>query len=201
MDAHAEKQLEAIRQQLAHRERELEAARRISEVLFQHLTLDNVIDQALRTAVDVVNAETGSVILVDGESRQLIFRYTLGAKPAPFGTAVPLEKSIAGAVFNSGEPLVIADVKQDARHYPRIDEMTGYCTRDLIALPLKRWEGRTIGVMELLNKREGRLNQDDLAILMIISAFTAIAIEQSWLFQEAKLAEVVRRLGDISHDV
>ncbi|MES4785693.1 MAG: hypothetical protein C4294_07605, partial [Nitrospiraceae bacterium] len=68
-------------------------------------------------------------------------------------------------------------------------------------LPLKRWEGRTIGVMELLNKREGRLNQDDLAILMIISAFTAIAIEQSWLFQEAKLAEVVRRLGDISHDV
>ncbi|HBP87660.1 MAG TPA: hypothetical protein DD706_08190 [Nitrospiraceae bacterium] len=36
---------------------------------------------------------------------------------------------------------------------------------------------------------------------MIIGAFTALAIEQARLFQEAKLAEVARILGDIGHDV
>jgi len=52
-----------------------------------------------------------------------------------------------------------------------------------------------------MNKREGQLDQDDVAILSIIAAFTAIAIEQARLFQEAKLAEVARILGDIGHDV
>jgi len=53
----------------------------------------------------------------------------------------------------------------------------------------------------VLNKREGRLDQDDVAILTIISALSAETIEQARLFEEAKLAEVVRLLGDIGHDV
>ena len=201
MEANREGNADATTTQLAQRERELLAARRISEALFQHLTLDDLVDRALRTAVDVVNAETGSVILADPDSHELVFRYTLGAMPAPCGTTIPSDSSLAGAVFTSGEPLVVTDVKRDARHYPGVDDITGYRTRDLIALPLKRWEGKPIGVMELLNKREGRLNHEDLSILTIISGFTAIAIEQSRLFEEAKLAEVVRRLGDVSHDV
>jgi signal transduction histidine kinase len=201
MEPNRERQSDVITKQLVQREREQLAARRISEALFQHLTLDDLVDRALRTAVDVVNAETGSVILADPDSHELVFRYTLGAMPAPCGTIIPSDSSLAGAVFTSGEPLVVTDVKQDARHYPGVDDITGYHTRDLIALPLKRWEGKPIGVMELLNKREGRLDQEDLSILAIISAFTAIAIEQSRLFEEAKLAEVVRRLGDVSHDV
>ncbi|WP_447985262.1 GAF domain-containing sensor histidine kinase [Nitrospira sp. Nam74] len=200
METNREENSDAITKHLVQRERELLAARRISEALFQHLTLDDLVDRALRTAVDVVNAETGSVILADQDSHELVFRYTLGAMPAPCGTTIP-DNSLAGAVFTSGEPLVVTDVKRDARHYPGVDDITGYRTRDLIALPLKRWEGKPIGVMELLNKREGRLDHEDLSILTIISGFTAIAIEQSRLFEEAKLAEVVRRLGDVSHDV
>jgi signal transduction histidine kinase len=201
MGTNREGNSDAIKKHLVQRERELLAARRISEALFQHLTLDDLVDRALRTAVDVVNAETGSVILADKDSHELVFRYTLGAMPAPCGTTIPADSSLAGAVFTSGEPLVVTDVKRDARHYPGVDDITGYRTRDLIALPLKRWEGKPIGVMELLNKREGRLDHEDLSILTIISGFTAIAIEQSRLFEEAKLAEVVRRLGDVSHDV
>lgn len=201
METNRDGNSDLITKQLVQRERELLAARRISEALFQHLTLDDLVDRALRTAVDVVNAETGSVILADPDSHELVFRYTLGAMPAPCGITIPSDSSLAGAVFTSGEPLVVTDVKLDARHYPGVDDITGYRTRDLIALPLKRWEGKPIGVMELLNKREGRLDQEDLSILTIISGFTAIAIEQSRLFEEAKLAEVVRRLGDVSHDV
>jgi signal transduction histidine kinase len=52
-----------------------------------------------------------------------------------------------------------------------------------------------------MNKRQGRLDQDDIGILSIISAFTAISIEEARLFEEAKLAEVVRVLGDMGHDV
>jgi signal transduction histidine kinase len=71
----------------------------------------------------------------------------------------------------------------------------------MIAIALKRWEGEPIGVLEVLNKRGGLLDDDDVAILSIVSAITASSIEQARLYHEAKLAEVVRLLGDISHDI
>ena len=71
----------------------------------------------------------------------------------------------------------------------------------MIVFPLKRWEGKPIGVLEVLNKRDGQLQVDAFSILTIISAFTASAIEQARLFQEAKMAEVVGLMGDVCHDV
>ncbi len=91
---------------------------------------------------------------------------------------------------------MIKDAKKDQRHLGEIDQITGFHTQDMIAIPLKRWEGDPIGVLEVMNKRKDRLNQDDVGILTIIGAFTALSIEQARLFQEAKLAEVARILGE-----
>jgi signal transduction histidine kinase len=183
------------------KDRELEAARLISEALFEHLTPDELVAKALRTALDVVQAESGSILLADPVSQQLIFRHSIGESIVKAGTAIPWDKGIAGSVFQSGTPLVVRDVKQDPRHSSVIDELTKHTTHDMIAIPLKRWEGEPIGVLEVLNKRGGLLDDDDVAILSIVSAITASSIEQARLYQDAKLAEVVRLLGDISHDI
>jgi len=183
------------------KDRELEAARRISEALFEHLTPDELVAKALHTALDVVQAESGSILLADPVSQQLIFRHSIGESPVKAGTAISWDRGIAGAVFQSGAPLVVRDVKEDPRHSSAIDELTAHTTHDMIAIPLKRWEGEPIGVLEVLNKRGGLLDDDDVAILSIVSAITASSIEQARLYQEAKLAEVVRLLGDISHDI
>lgn len=180
---------------------QLEAARRISEVLFQHQKIEDIVEQSLQTALDIVNAQAGSVLLANPETEELVFYHSLGQNPVKPGTTIPWTLGIAGSVFHSGEPLVSADVKKDVRHFPGIDEATGTRTQALIALPLKRWEGDPIGVLEVLNKRDGRFDDQDVAILSIISAFTALSIEQARLFQEAKIAEVVRVLGDVGHDI
>ena len=65
-----------------------------------------------------------------------------------------------------GQPIIASDVKQDQRHFPVIDKTTGLSTHDMIALPLKSWEGDPIGVLEVINKKDGTLNQDDLDILI-----------------------------------
>jgi signal transduction histidine kinase len=165
------------------------------------LTPDELVARALRTALDVVQAESGSILLADPVSQQLIFRHSIGESPVTAGTAIPWDQGIAGSVFQSGTPLVVRDVKHDPRHSSTIDELTQHTTHDMIAIPLKRWEGEPIGVLEVLNKRGGLLDDDDVAILSIVSAITASSIEQARLYQDAKLAEVVRLLGDISHDI
>lgn len=187
---------------LLQRERELEAARRICQALFENISVDKLVEGVIHTALQVIGADAGSVLLADREAKQLVFRYVIGpGSDTLIGSALPWDKGIAGAVFHSGKAAVIGDVSQDTRHFPDVDARTGYKTRDMIVLPLKRWEGEPIGVLSILNKREGRLDQDDVAILTIISALSAQAIEQARLFEEAKLAEVVRLLGDIGHDV
>ncbi|TAL09586.1 MAG: hypothetical protein EPO02_09740, partial [Nitrospirae bacterium] len=111
---------------LLQRERELEAARRICQALFQHINVDELVERALRTALDVVGAEAGSVLLADLESKQLVFRYVIGGKADLLhGTAIPWDKGIAGAVFQSGEAAVIGDVSRDDRHFSDMDAHTG----------------------------------------------------------------------------
>ena len=198
--------------------RELEAARRLSQAFFQCRSLEDLIENVLQTALEVVGAEAGSVLLADYETKRLVFRYVIGEK-AEFlhGMSFPWNEGIAGVVFKSGEPAVITDVKKDPRHFTGVDLMTGYRTRDMIALPLKQmtdyrtrdmialplkqWEGDPVGVVSVLNKREGVLNEDDLALLTIIATFAAMAIQQARLFEEAKLAEVARLVADIGHDL
>lgn len=187
---------------LLQRERELNAARRVSQALFLRKGVDELAETVLQTSLDVIGAEAGSILLADPEAKTLVFRYVLGPRAAVLhGTHMPWDKGISGAVFQSGEPAVISDAGQDDRHYSAIDDITGMTTRDMIVLPLKRWGDEPIGVMIVLNKREGQLDQDDVAILTIVSALSAQAIEEARLFEEAKLAEVAGLLGDIGHDV
>ncbi len=183
------------------RQRELEAARRISEALFQHLSVEELVEQGLKIALEVVNGQAGCVLLAKPETKELVFYHAIGDKAPAAGTAFPWTRGIAGNVFAKGQPMVIQNVQDDQRHFEQIDQNTGFTTQDMIALPLKRWEGHPIGVLEVMNKADGELDQDDVAILTIIASFTALSIEQARLFQEAKLAEVARILGDIGHDV
>ncbi|TKB60016.1 MAG: GAF domain-containing protein [Nitrospira sp.] len=82
----------------------------------------------------------------------------------PPGTAVPWYEGIAGTVYRTGLPEIVPDAQTDARHFKKVDEATGAVTHDMITIPLKRWEGDPVGVIQVMNKRgEGVLGPDDLA--------------------------------------
>ena len=193
---------EALAQLLARRELELAAALQMSEVFSQKIKLQDLLEQGLRIALDVVNAENGSVLLADTDKRTLVFYHSIGEKPVPPGTAVPWDEGIAGTVYRTGRPEIVPDAQADHRHFKKIDEATGTITHDMITMPLKRWEGDPIGVIQVMNKRGGEcLDLDDLAILTIISDLAAVAIEHTSLVEAAKLAEVAKMMGDITHDI
>ena len=159
---------DALTQLLARKELELAAARRMSEVFSQHITLQDLLEQGLHIALDVVNAENGSVLLADPDTRTLVFYHSIGQKPVPPGTAVPWHEGIAGTVFKTGVPEIVPNAQVDERHFKKVDETTGAITHDMITLPLTRWEGDPIGVIQVMNKRGGKfLDRDDMAILTL----------------------------------
>ena len=172
------------------RDRELFAAQLISQALFQEINADRLIERALRTALEAVNAEAGSILLSDPEAEQLLFRYVVGEKAELLrGMSFPWDKGLAGSVFMSGNVEIVHDVQSDTRHHADFDAFTGFRTKDMIVLPLRIWGKPPIGVLEVINRRSPYVDEEDVAMLTIISALATAAIERVRLFDE----ELIRR--------
>jgi signal transduction histidine kinase len=195
-----EAEVSRLQARLLRRERELEAAFRVSEALKQHASLEDIVRAAVTVAMEVIGGRAASVLLADRERKELVFLISVGENPVPVGTSMPWGQGVAGQVFHTAEPMVVRQIDKST-HYDRIDTITGFRTENMFALPLKPGRGAPIGVMEVLNKSEDPPNEEDLAVLNIIATMTALTIEQARLFEESKLSEVVHRLSDVGHDI
>jgi len=111
------------------------------------------------------------------------------------------DQGIAGAVFQSGQTRVSEDMSQEKEHLRAVGDRISYQTRNMVTVPLKSYQGKCIGVMQVLNKSDGHFDDHDVATLETLGAQVAAGIEAARLQEEARLAQVVKFIGDISHDV
>ena len=194
--------IEGLLQANAQLTRQLEAARAIAAGLSSVTAVDDLVRQALEISLDVVNAGAGSIIMHDAENDRLVFRYVVGEKADELiGFELNCDQGVCGAVFQSGETHVSEDMKAEERHVREVGDRVQYQTLNMVTVPLKNVEGIPIGVMQVLNKVDGCFTAGDVAILDILAAQSAAAIASARLHEEARLAEVVKFIGDISHDV
>ena len=70
-------------------------------------------------------------------------------------------QGIAGWVALHGEPAIVNDAYEDRRFSTKVDRDTGYLTNSVLCVPLKS-EQRVIGVMEAINKANGRFRRERL---------------------------------------
>jgi signal transduction histidine kinase len=136
----------------------------------------------------LLNVEAGSLLLTDTETGNLVFQIALGDTAdeiKPF--QVPKGEGIAGEVAQSGKPLMVADTTQDQRHFKKFDQTTDFQTRNILCVPLVLHD-HVIGVLEVMNKRTGNFNNNDLDVLNSVASYAAIAIDNARL-HESVLAE------------
>jgi signal transduction histidine kinase len=90
---------------------------------------------------------------------------------------------IAGTVALTGRAFRIKDAYTDARFERQWDALTGFRTTSMLAAPLKNHLGRTIGVIQVLNKKRGEeFTDEDETLLTALSTQAAVAIDNSRLF-------------------
>jgi len=135
---------------------------------------DEVYRLVVKHATSLFEAEGVSVLLVDSNVDELVFRIVSGpGGPVIRGARLSTDQGVAGQVFRTGRAVRIDDVSQNQNFYPGIDAMTHLETRSLLAAPLIHRE-RTIGVIEVVNRRDGGVFRDaDLDLLKLFANLAA----------------------------
>ena len=156
------------------------------------------IREVLDRAREFVPCEAGSVLLDhpferagDPEGCALYFIAAFGpAAQALIGASIPATEGVVGHVYTAGESHLVVDPNNDPYFYPRFDETHAFFTRSLLAVPIVI-ENSVCGVLELVNRRDGRpFDEKDRALLEIFAAYTSGSIQN--LLDGRRAAEAAR---------
>lgn len=142
----------------------------------------DLLRRIMDTSARIMNAEASSVILVDPETGDLYFELATGEKGEEVREIrLKMGEGIAGWVAENGQPLKIDDAASDPRWSSKVADRVDYATRNLLCVPIFS-KGAIIGVLQVLNKRDGRPFTDrDIRLLESIAAPTAISLENAML--------------------
>ncbi len=166
---------------------ELETLFEMASSLSSTLELAKILDIIIESAKTLLKAEASSLLLLDDTSNELYFASATGDVSGRLrNLTVPLDKGIAGACVRTGKVTVVDDIAQEKEFYPLIDKLTGFITKSIIAAPLTI-AGKTIGVIEVLNKKNHQpWTQEDKELLIIIAAQAAQVIQNAQLHLQAR---------------
>ena len=167
------------------------------------LDLDKLLGLILDAATKSIGADRGTLYLVDDVKKELWSKILQGSNMIEI--RLPVGKGLSGFVAEKGETILIPDTYADPRFNPEIDKQSGYRTRNMLCMPMKNKDGKLIGVFQLLNKKEGAFDAEDVNFIDAFSAHASVAIENVRLAQEMvqneRLSAVGRMASVIIHDI
>jgi signal transduction histidine kinase len=169
----------------ARESRRLELLFDMGRLLSSKLDLPDLLKTVLELAAEVVDAETGSLLLLDEAAQELYFDVALGLGDRLAHVRLRLGQGIAGTVAKARRAEIINDVRADARWSPKMDEETGFVTRSILAAPIMV-KGRLLGVVEAINKRGGAFDAEDQSAFEAFASQAAVAIENARLFSSLR---------------
>jgi adenylate cyclase len=167
-------------------------------------TLDDVLAALIEMAVLETDSDRGTLFLNDPATGELYSRVLQGEQTLEI--RLLNDVGIAGRVFTTHESLIINGAYADPRFNREVDELTGYETRNLVCAPITTARGVVIGVAQVLNKREGDYDVDDLALLEAMTSQASAALVSASHLEDVDMRrseemEFLRLVSDITAEL
>jgi Nif-specific regulatory protein len=154
----------------------------VQDLLGREVALDDL----LRTLIDRVRtamqADRCTIYLVD-RGKQEVFSKAAHLPELP-EIRLKLGQGVAGHVASTGQMVNVPTAQADARFFKGVDEKTGYRTESMLAAPMRDKQGAIIGVVQLLNKKDGPFTPGDEGTLLHLAQQAGAAIEATTLYAE-----------------
>ena len=168
-------------EEIKRRNRELAALNAIANATSRYLHLEEVLDVSVEKVKDIVGANTGCVLLIEGSSRRLRVWGRQGLSPQlvqRFEAITPGED-----YWQEGAPLDVTNLWRSSDSVKGIARDAGLAS--CILLPL-RWENTALGIMLLTGCGDNALVQWSMEFLMTVSDQLSMAVRNAQLYEEAQ---------------
>jgi signal transduction histidine kinase len=164
--------------------RKLHSLLELGQLIGVDLQLNDMLLQISQKACEVMEADRCSIFLHDPNTDELWSTVALGMG----GQVIRIPSSIgfAGYCFQTGETVNLEDAYRDERFDKEVDSKTGYRTRSVLCMPLYTRAGLRLGVIQLLNKRDGVFTKEDETFLQTFGNNASVFIDIAQL-QKARI--------------
>lgn len=181
----------------------LQAARLAARRLASNESLDTLLHDVLQICVEAVGAEGGTIYVHDKERRRLRFRHVLPESVAANmqDQDIPDDFGVAGRVFRTRQAEISSFPAGGDPGRGDIERKVGVVAKTMITVPLSIEDEDPIGVVQLVNKREGEFNVNDVAVLDIVASVSTLAYMNSVLLQEQTRSSQLLGMGKVAHDI
>jgi len=166
---------------------QLAAFNELAKALTSTLESREVLGLVMQKVSTLLRPANWSLLLHDDVTDTLYFEIAVGVGAERLkAERIAVGEGIAGTAFRTGKPRLVDDVRSAPDFSPRFDAMTAFHTGSVLAVPLV-FRGRVLGVIELVNgEGDPRFGEEDLASVMAIADFAAIAIQNARDFQRVQ---------------
>jgi len=154
----------------------------MTEILTLRTGIESQIKRIVTTASTVMDAERASLFLMDNLSGELWSLVAEGLESREI--RITMGQGIAGWVALNDQTININDAYKDSRFDASVDRKMGFQTRNILCGPLKNLQGELVGVIQIINKREGDFDDRDEALFKAFTYQSAIAVENLELYRK-----------------
>lgn len=181
----------------------IKAVQLATHTLSGHGEFDSLLKKVLKISVDAVGAEGGTIYLHDPATNRLVFQHV---EPPEVEPRLPMKDiaddfGMAGAAFQEKRTLLREIPERPESEHNPFEVATGIVVRSMVATPLMMEQEDPIGVVQLLNKKDGPFNDTDGAVLDTIAAVATMAYLNYRLQEESTRASTLLGMGKVSHDI
>ncbi len=152
----------------------MELLLRVAKEVSAHDTLEDMLQTIVSESAEQTGADRGTLFLNDERSGELYSRVAQGTGHREI--RILNNTGIAGHVFTTGVGTVVLDPYNHPHFNSKVDLETGYTTRSILCAPVRTVKGEVIGVLQMLNKREGDFHAEELRLLEDMTALTSMAL-------------------------
>jgi sigma-B regulation protein RsbU (phosphoserine phosphatase) len=160
-------------------ERHLALLARMSHEFASSLDIDETLNNAIAQMMVYMNAEAGSIFLLENDDTELVCRACAGPIQL-IGLRLASTQGIVGSTVQENRVHMVRDVSKDPNFTTQVDEQTGFTTRSILCAPLTVKDHR-LGAIELVNKKtaDGLFDDDDQHMLTALASSAALAIRNA----------------------
>ena len=169
----------------------------VADVLATSLDLDTTLRRVAEVVRKVINYEIFAILLLNEKTQEMRFRFQIGYPPEfAEKTRVKVGEGVTGLAAQLREPVLIDDVREDARY---IEAIPNVCSE--LAIPLIT-KNRVIGVIDIEAREPRYFTEEHQRLLTLVASRMAAGIENAQLYtRTTKQARILLLLNEIAREL